>query len=107
MEWVANASVAIGVASLIFLYILIRGMNDLGALGIVLALTSFFSGLAGHQAIQWYRITNAPEARLIRLEETGDHKHAMRFSFVNAVVRGDAFASKIIRGSVLAVRKDQ
>lgn len=96
VESVAGSGVALAVGCGQFLYTLIRGVDAHGALGIVLALASFFTGLAGHQACRWWRLAHAPFARGIAVSEVPKHPGALRFSFSRGAVAREKAASRTI-----------
>lgn len=96
VESAAGSGVALAVGCGQFLYTVIRAIDLHGALGIVLALASFFTGLAGHQACRWWRLAHAPFARGIAVSDVPKHPGALRFSFSRGAVAREKLASKTI-----------
>lgn len=85
------------VASVLFLVTLIVGLHRLGGLGILVAFASFFTGLAGHQAIRWHQVDGAPWIKDILVREIPNHPGACRFTFREARTLSDAGGRAVIR----------
>lgn len=84
VELAAGSLTAFAVACAQFLITVIWGISRLGGLGLVLALTSFFNGLAGHQIARWHSVESAPWIKGIRLTDLDRHPRGSRYTFRDA-----------------------